>query len=339
MKRKPSLSIVWFPDCTLWEVDFLRLLTQGLSQYGEVELIRVPAGNEPRSEKWGDKVWLVAHDWNNALHQVRKQIKGREVWVSVLSLPTEKGSLFTLLWRRLMPSFPASIQLITHSPINFRFFREMEGWRNDRLTFHPFGCVPQKQPPKPVAIAEQKLVVGTFSRLLPESNLNYILNVAHYVVQQRPDVIFRILGTGPLYGHLIQSVRDLGLESRVEVVETEFSSFLSSVDILLYPPTRNDHFLPLFGAAEFACPVVSVNLPGIESYLHDGKTGFIVQQFETKSMAELVIRLIDHEPLRTAIGLEFQKQMISRFSLDAVTSEYAEPLFGTRSKVRSIKAA
>lgn len=340
MMTKPNLTILWFPDCTMWEVEFLTSIAKGLGKFSHIDLVRIPSANIPRSDKWGKKVWLVSHDWRRAVGQLGRALKGREVWISVLGLPSESGSLFTLLWRRLMMTgYPPNSRIISHSPINYRFFREMEGFKNDRLSLLPFGVASENKSSGPRSSTDKQLVVGTFSRFVPESNLNYILNVAHYVVQNRPDTIFRILGTGPLYHHLVHSVRELGLESRVEVVETEFSAFLEGIDIFLYPPTRNDHFLPLFGAAEYRRPVVAVDLPGVEEYIVDAKTGFLVSQHETKAMAELVIRLIDHQPLREAMGAEYQKQIFTKFSLEKVTQSYADLFWGQRVKTPVSEAA
>lgn len=324
----PALSIVWFPDCTLWEVAFLERLVSSLSATHPVRLVRVPSGGLPAASELGEKVWIVAHDWKSAWQRLRKVTRKKEVYVSILSLPVEKGSLFTLLWRRLMPSLPADTHLITHSPINYRFFREMEGWRKDRTTFLPFGSV-LSAPPRPPSIAPEKnLVVGSLGRLVAENNFNYVFSIAHYVLQKRPDTIFRVLGTGPLYSHLVHSVRDLGLESRVEIVETEFQEFLSSVDILLYPPIRNDHFLPVLGAAELGCPVLSVDIPGIKELITDNKSGFIVPQFETKATAELLIRLLDHPELRSAMGGECQRTLAARFSPAQVAAQYGQLFWG-----------
>lgn len=333
-----KLSILWFPDCTLWEVELAEKMAKALGRFGEVNLVRVGSANLPQKESLSDTVWVLSHHWKAALRQAKRLLKGKKVFVSALSLPSEKGSLFTLLWRRTKASNPHRAHLIAHSPINHRFFQEIDRWNEQRLSLMPFGSVSPVRKSKST-LSETPCVIGTCARFLPESNLNFVLSVAHYVLQKRPDTLFRIFGSGPLYGHLMRSVRELGLESRVEIIETELTSLLESVDVMLYPPTRNDHFLPVFQAAELGCPVVAVDLPGINQLLIDGKTGFVVPQYDTKSMGELVIRLVDHPALREAIGVELFRWLSGKYTPEKLAEDYSRLFWSVKTPARREEAA
>jgi len=170
------------------------------------------------------------------------------------------------------------------------------------------------------------VTLGAFCSFTSEGNINFLLNVAHYVVRHCPAARFRILGFGELYRHVVQMVDDLELASQVTVAETDSLGLLSDMDVLFFLPLQNDHFLPVLAAAEKSIPVISCEVPGIDTYIADGRTGFILPYDDTKSMGELAIRLIGDRTLREGLGLALNESLAARFSAQTVAAQY-EALF------------
>ncbi len=313
---------MYFPDLKPWERDGVRPIINALKQICTVHEIE---SNHPIPDGTG-AIWVLAKNWKKAVRKLRNK-PGQSVYASVFGLSPDSRNLFTLLWRNLRPAEFSNVKLFAHSPINFRFFSELEGLRKDQIVYLPLcGAPPTAAFTKHVA--KGPIVIGAFGAFEQETNFNFILNIAHYVVRQRPTAKFQILGTGALQPHLARIVTDLGLKDNVTLVQTVRSEEISALDILLYAPLRNDHFLPLIFGAAAGVTAVSTELPGIDTIIQDGKTGFVVPVNETKPMGELVVRLLDNPSLRIAMAAEFRHQLFKKLDGNRIAQEYEREIFG-----------
>ncbi len=319
---KHELTCIFFPDIQPWEIEGIRPV---LSALGKVCTVREVNPSQPVPAS-SDAVWVLARDWKKALETLRLK-SGPQVFVSVFGIPPESRNLFTLLWRKLRPNSYSKVKVLAHSPINFRFFAELEGLRRDQVSYLPLCAAPQSSVTKPPS--KKAPLIGAFGRFEEQSNLNFVLNIAHYVSRKRPEARFRILGSGPLHRHLSKLIVELGLEENVTLVETIRCDEIASLDIMLYAPLRNDHFLPLLFGAAAGAAAVCTELPGIETLVQDGKSGFVVPVNETRPMGELVIRLFDNPELRCAMAKEFQDHIFSKLDSDKIAQQYEQSFFGS----------
>lgn len=339
--NKAELNCLYFPDLLPWERSSVAPIIEGLSEQHSVNQIEVGRSHRGLLRRDDGSInWILSSDWREALRFLGVRSARAGLWASVFGLPAPTGNLFTVLWRHLMPDLPP-IRLLTHSSINFRFYRELVKVQPRELGFLP---LPYSQQLKAelggiVRPSSGRLVVGTFAPFTSESNLNYFVNVAHYVRRLRANVSFRILGSGILYPHLSRMVQQMNLEDCVSVVEAVTHEDISGLDMLLYVPLRNDHFIPILVAAAAGIPVLSSEIPGVDQFIQDGKSGFIVPCNETKPMGELVIRLLDHEPLRKSIAQELQSHIATQFSAGRLVGEYESCLFGNPERAQIARAA
>lgn len=325
MRQIKRLTIISFPDLLPWQRASFDTLVASLS--GSVALSLIEAGQAHENflarSKPSDRYWVLADKWQDALTFLGASQGAAQVFVSVLRPPVSKGNLMTLLWRHWKPQYPENITLVTHSDLSHRFFCEIAGIDATQVRFAPL-CVPAAQRTPPREKHSDLFTVGTFANFTAENNLNYFLNVAHYVINRHPTVRFRVLGQGPLYSHLTQITRDLDLENRVEVIETVEADAIADLDLFLYVPLRNDHLIPLLWAAHYRIPTLCSDLPELESLLLDGKSTFFSSSNDTRSLGELVLRIVDHSPLRNSLAQEFSDTLHERFNAPSVLSHYLD---------------
>lgn len=317
-----TLTCVFFPDLLPWERDGLLPLVQALGQWGKIDVIDYdPEENQiPRGRQARGPFWIFSHRWERALAALQLP-PGTQTYVSVLSPPRPAAFFTALFWKRFRP-LSESVRLVAHSPLSFRFLCEISNLPHERV-FHlplPLGTVTREKPK-----ARKEITVAAVARFSSESNLHYFLNVAHYVTHRREGIHFRLHGAGPLQHHLEEMTRELGIESRVSVEEGTTTS-LHSVDMLLYLPLQNSHFMPVLKAASLGVPVLACELPGIEDYIQDGKDGYIVPVNDTKPLAELVLRMAADAQFRTGLGQRLQSSLVARLQSDQVIESYAAVL-------------
>ena len=212
------LSCVIFPDLLDWEKQAISPMIAQLSlRYGIQEIVLGPARHKqsPRlfKQKLGDDpLWVVAKDWRRAI----KWSRGHRgpIFVSILSLERFGQVLPLLFLRNLKSTLPGNVHLVTHSPLSFRFFRELEGIDEKRVSYMPLPMATGNGAVPGTRLTPDTVVIGTLARFSIENNLNFLMNVAHYVHRSRPGVQWRIFGAGPLESHLNRIVHDLGLRAR-----------------------------------------------------------------------------------------------------------------------------
>jgi glycosyltransferase involved in cell wall biosynthesis len=140
-----------------------------------------------------------------------------------------------------------------------------------------------------------------------------------------PDLTLDVVGDGELLPPVVQFVRDRGLEGKVtlhggqpnEVVERlmrEADMFLqhSVVDSL----TGDEEGLPtaIQEAMAHGLPVVSTYHAGIPEAVDDGATGYLVDEGDTASMADRIVRLARDRGLRHQMGEAAWEKARERFS-------------------------
>lgn len=266
--------------------------------------------------------WILAHDWQKALNFLSVKKSSLPVFVSVFSTSLKKITPIETWIKSFQHVLPRGVRLIAHSPMSFKFLRDLAGVPELQLENLPLPVPHLTQERK-----SQHFTVGTYSSFRSENNLHFVATLAHYLSKKDPDCFFRIFGFGPLYQHLNQLTETLGISKQVTIIETMEVSDVAELDVLLYVPHRNDHFIPLLLAASAQVVPVCIDTPGINDYVVDSQTGFVVPQEDTKTMAELILTLKQHPLLRKELSKRFSEHVQTCFNKTIVCSDYAK-LFG-----------
>ena len=348
MIEQQQLKCVVFPDLFAWERQAISPMIAQLSRnYGVQEITLEPARHKQSPRRFPElfkgthenqPLWVVAKDWRRAI----KWSRGHRgpVFVSILSLERFGQVLPLLFLRNLKSTLPSNVHLVTHSPLSFRFFRELEGIDEKRVSFLPLSLTNGLDaPPGGPKTISDPVVFGTLARFSIENNLNFLLNVAHYVHRNRPDVQWRIFGAGPLESHLNRIVRDLGLEDSVRILKGAGIQDIQALDVLLYVPLRNEHFIPVLLAGAVGIPVLATEIPGIEDLVTDSREGFILPVNETKPMAELLLRLSGDAVLRRNLGANLKSRLSERLSAEKLSPDYERLFFNAAVETAAASAA
>jgi glycosyltransferase involved in cell wall biosynthesis len=324
-----AIKILFYPDVLPWQRVVFQSAVRLLERETQVSIEEWhPNSVKSLPKETISHLWVITSSWRSFCRTDFKKISANKIWVSVLNLGETGGSLFSLFWNKLAPLLPKKVSLVAHSDINFRFLKEILKVEESQLQFLPLPFEDYSLNASSDSVP-QKGVVGTFVPFSQDSNLNFLVNVAHYVVQKR-HTQFRILGSGPQYAHIARTVRELDLEKWVSVSETVNPTDFNAIDVFLYCPTRNDHFIPLLLASHFKKPILSSELPGIKNYIEEGKSGFLVSPFDTRSMGELTLRLLDHPLLSRSLASQLFQNLSERFSFENLRESYLK-CFGLES--------
>lgn len=241
-----------------------------------------------------------------------------------------------------------------------RFFRKLNEWVLDRAAtvtvvstamekaLIPLGVDPGKvavipmgtdlhdtfrPPSKPTRTAATILFVG---RLVEKKGLRYLVEALPLVLRSCPDIELVIAGTGPDESTVRSIAEDLGVSDRIKFLgarsHRQLSGLYQTATIAVFPfvvaenGDQEGFGLVVVEALGCECPVVASDLPAIHDIVRDGCTGLFAQAANPRSIAQVVISLLDDPQLREKLGRQGRKHVLECYDWKSVSKRYADAI-------------
>jgi len=183
------------------------------------------------------------------------------------------------------------------------------------------------------------VIVGSTGRIVPRKGYEYFVKAASFVGKNLgrigKKVKFVVVGDTPhffLHNHLEsikQLVRDQSLEEFFIFTgyKQDIRPYLKDFDIFVIPSNYPDPFpRTVIEASSFELPVVGFRIGGIvESVAHDD-TGMLCDPGDEKQMGESILRLIESNSLREAMGIAGRVRAQRLFSAKDISKQVEEQI-------------
>ncbi len=164
------------------------------------------------------------------------------------------------------------------------------------------------------------LFVGS---LIPRKGVGFLIQAAKRVVKNNPEVLFIIVGSGPLRGRLLSDVAAASLGHNFVFIhglsEQDLPAAYRCADVFAFPSIQEGQGIVLLEAQSSAKPVVAFNVSGIAETVRNGETGLLVEP-GSDEMAEAIMRLLSDAPLRAQMGTRGREFVRNNFSWDLCAS-------------------
>lgn len=158
-------------------------------------------------------------------------------------------------------------------------------------------------------------VVGSALRFSEEKQPLLWIDVAQRVLERRGDVLFLIVGDGPLRGEARRYAEAKGIARRIVMpgYERDAAAAIAAMDVFLL--TSRAEGLPnvLIEAQGFGVPVVTTNAGGAAETLDEGRTGFAVPHCAER-LAQAVLRILGDAAWRQAVRTAAPRFVREQFS-------------------------
>ena len=151
-----------------------------------------------------------------------------------------------------------------------------------------------------------------FGRLTEKKHPIATLEAFKLVAAEIPEATLTFIGDGPLKSELLQRIEGSAVKDRVRCLGAmERAEALKEVQrhwvfvqhsVTAKSGDQEGFALSPAEAALMEMPVVSTRHNGIPEHAIDGKTGFLVNEFDFESMAERMVELARDESLRVKFG-------------------------------------
>ena len=158
-------------------------------------------------------------------------------------------------------------------------------------------------------------------------NILGLIKAFALINQQFPDSLLRIAGSADA-GYLRKCRQEIianKLTGKVQLLGNisikDVQHELSKANCLIVPSFQENAPLTIAEAMAAGVPVVGANVGGIPEMVDDGKTGFLIDPYNAKSICEAVTKIISNETLAGSMGRHAGKIARERFSAFVVAEK------------------
>ena len=168
-------------------------------------------------------------------------------------------------------------------------------------------------------------VVGKIARLFPLKGHNELMDAAPEIVRRIPNVRFFLIGDGILREHLEKRAEDEGiLENFIFaglIDRKRIPEMLSVMDVVVHTSLREGLARVLPQSLAMGKPCVSFDIDGAPEVVINDKTGYLIKPFDSKGLANAVVKILEDDDLRKNMAIEGRKLVDPVFRSETMVQE------------------
>ena len=206
--------------------------------------------------------------------------------------------------------------VITVSNSNKRILTEKLKVPEDKVSVIPNGFDPQLFYPmdkvetrRELGLPQDKKILLNVANLVPVKGHEYLITAMAKIVKKRKDVLLVIVGGGPLYNELKESVRKLGLEKYVILTgprpHEEIPLWMNAADLFVLPSLSEGNPTVMFEALGAGLPFVGTTVGGIPEIITSEEYGVLCPP---RNVDCLIKKILD------AFSKKWDRNLISDYS-------------------------
>ncbi len=140
---------------------------------------------------------------------------------------------------------------------------------------------------------EDRYVAGALGRLRHEKGHKYLLQALPKVIEQAPDFLLLIVGSGSLEDELKQMVSALGLEQHVRFLgfRTDIPRVLGALDLFVSPSLSEGLGTAPMEAGAARLPIISSEVGGVPDIIESGVTGLLVPPAQPEALTSAILTM------------------------------------------------
>jgi glycosyltransferase involved in cell wall biosynthesis len=219
-------------------------------------------------------------------------------------------------------------QIISVSEVSMRDYVQMFPFVKNKIQVIPIGIETEVLDTETESPEDRESIcrgdgyilhVGGFTF---EKNHEGLLRIFQMVLKKKPEVQLVLAGDGPLFTTIQDKVKELGLESNVQLLgrRTDVASLMKHASMLVLPSIIEGLPGVLLEAMYCRVPVIANNVGAIPDLLAEGR-GIVVEKGDEEDFANAVIQQLDQ--LKSEAHLEGVRGYVKEmYSMDKVVSSW-----------------
>ena len=162
--------------------------------------------------------------------------------------------------------------------------------------------------------------------IIERKGVHYLIECIPAAVKRFPDIRFVLIGAGNLAIEMKKRAEVLGVEKNLLFTgfadEQTKAKFLATADIFVFPSLSEGFgIVNVEAMSSGTIPVVS-DLPVFKDIIEDGKTGFMVEQKNSKALSDIVIKILENPKEYSNIGIEARSFVQKHFDWKSVINKF-----------------
>jgi glycosyltransferase involved in cell wall biosynthesis len=176
-------------------------------------------------------------------------------------------------------------------------------------------------------------IVAMIGRLSPQKAPLDFVAAARFVLAQRPDVQFLMIGDGPLAGEVAGAIAD---EPRIAALgqRDDVPEILSVLDVFVLSSLWEGLGRALTEAMVLGVPVAVTAVNGMPELVTDRETGMLSPPSDPTALADNIVWLLDHPDEARRLGRQGRVRVLPQFSAGQMV-ERLDALYETLLAARS----
>ena len=250
---------------------------------------------------------IHAHDWMAFPAGMQlKQKTGKPLVTHVHSTEYDRAALSTgshFITNTEFEGMQMADKVIAVSYYTKRLLIDRYGIDSHKVEVVYNGVDPlSSNPERTRSFASKRPVIAFMGRLTLQKGVEYFIAVARRVLEQIPDALFVVAGSGDMYHELLFKTAEAGVSASVLfsgfVRDTQKEKLLSRADVFLMPSVSEPFGLVAVEAAQRNIPViVSTNAGASEVLPH----AIAVDFWDVHKMADAVVSILSDETVASGI--------------------------------------
>ena len=268
-----------------------------------------------------------------------KLFKSKIVWIEFATLQPlfKKFRGFSKWWYFLSISIPQKI--ITSSEHSYKLLIK-DGLPKDKLIVIPCGRkIPRRSLwrhlSKLVKVITNSQTLVCVSRLEPGKGQDLLIKAMPAVLKKFPRTQLQIVGKGNWRADLEHLAQELGITQHVKFlgkVKNTFEIIDRATLVICSSVWELEGFgMVVIEAMALGKPVVAFRSGPYPELIEHQKTGYLCQKGDVDDLAKGIKKLLVGQSLRNKLGKQAHRDFQKRFTIQAVTKEYASILNNYRS--------
>lgn len=158
-------------------------------------------------------------------------------------------------------------------------------------------------------------VVGVVARLTYQKGVDDFIRTAELIQLERPDVIFIIVGDGPMLYELKELALQLGVKVRFLGGRSDVNVLLSSFDLFIVTAREESFGLVILEAFASGVPVIGFETSGALEINRIGGGGIFLPSRDMALLAQYALKLLGDERLREEMIIMGRNNLIRNFDI------------------------
>ena len=187
-------------------------------------------------------------------------------------------------------------------------------------------------------------MIGWVGRLSHEKGPDIFIRAAAQVLRECPDLVFILVGDGPLKADLEALANEIGISANVRFMgrREDMAAVYASIDLLVCSSRQEGLPMAILEGMASGVPWIATAVGDVPTLIKDGHNGLLVPIGDIEGLASGVLRLATNPDIRKQFGLAARQTVKDDFSTQRMTREYIalyEKLIASANNTRSAEKA